>query len=70
MRGQVFGASGTLMADRRKVPPSHHEHDDQTRAAALQRGPDIFTPCRVPAWSGRVENGLCVLCCIVCMEDK
>ena len=34
------------MLDRRKVPPGHHEHDDQTRAAAQGHSPDIFTPCR------------------------
>ena len=31
-----FGASGTIIVDKRKVPPSHHEHDDQARTAALQ----------------------------------
>ena len=34
------------MVDRREVSPGHHEHDDQTRTAALRRGPDIITPCR------------------------
>ena len=34
------------MVDRRKVSPGHHEHNDQTRSAALRRRPDIFTPCR------------------------
>ena len=34
------------MMDRRKVSQGYHEHDDQTRAAALRRSPDIITPSR------------------------
>ena len=32
------------MVDRRKVPPSHHKHDDQASSAASRRSPALHPP--------------------------